>query len=486
MTEFKTQRTWALSLAQALQGTADELADMITTREDFCFDQDTSDLLQLLQSGTSTALGSNIVALLGVTNQILQHSAMVQGDLDRSQQSLATLQRQLELHERIAQLQSQSQPEKSFARRLSTNPDKFTGTETNIRKRHQSCITFEDKVISCIDQDRHFFDTEFKRIHFIGSLLVDDAYEAVRDGLRTVKSNVDPANWTWPTHLDLLKHLNNLYATTDLSWDAKMQLDKLTMGTSPFPNFLSNFNRLADRCKRQSMQKVELLKSKVSRDLLQNAILKGIEPEDDDFDAWCKLFQKTWKGMETIQHINSLTEHGKKGAASQQPFAKAPQASPTATPHPDAMDLSAIRQGAQNQNAMRPPPGADPRRWCADNNLCFYCKLPGHRLSDCEAKRAADRKRAQGLPLSTRQQFSNGYPRNSRNQLPGYQPNTFQQGSANNFSFDSGPMQNRAITGGFVEDGSIRSLTPTASAHGSSITPSQSISRALTPIDQGN
>jgi hypothetical protein len=119
MADLNTQHTCALSLAQALQGKADNLAGMITTREDFCFDQDTADLIELLQSKTSTALGSNIVALMDVANQILQHCTVAQGNLDRSQQALATLQQdyqqgqmqQLKLHGLIAQLQLQTQPQ---------------------------------------------------------------------------------------------------------------------------------------------------------------------------------------------------------------------------------------------------------------------------------------------------------------------------------------------------------------------------------------
>ncbi|KAI1663259.1 hypothetical protein Ptr902_09607 [Pyrenophora tritici-repentis] len=361
--------------------------------------------------------------------------------------------------------------------------------ENNITKRHQNYVTFEDKVTNCIEQDHYIFNTAFKCIHFIGSLLTDDAYESVRDGLRTVKNNTDPATWTWPTHVELLKHLHNLNATTDISWEAKMQLDKLTMGNTPFPNFLSTFNRLADRCKRQPVQKVELLKAKVSKDLLQNTILKGMELEDDEFDSWCKLFQKTWKGMETIKHINHMTE-GKRPVSNQAttPKTQPHPAAVTAAPHPDAMDLSAIRQPAHNHTA-RPPPGTDSRQWCTENSCCFYCKLPGHRLSECEEKKNTDNKRAQGL-LPARPQYNVTFPRPSRAPPAGFQ---FYNGYTSRFnapplypaSHQTYPMQNRAHTGGFVDDNSIHSFAASPSAS-PSITPSQSISRSGTPHSQGN
>ncbi|KAI2483736.1 hypothetical protein Ptr902_06053 [Pyrenophora tritici-repentis] len=218
------------------------------------------------------------------------------------------------------------------------------------------------------------------------------------------------------------------------------------MGNTPFPNFLSTFNRLADRCKRQPVQKVELLKAKVSKDLLQNTILKGMELEDDEFDSWCKLFQKTWK------------------------------------------DLSAIRQPAHNHTA-RPPPGTDSRQWCTENSCCFYCKLPGHRLSKCEEKKNTDNKRAQGL-LPARPQYNVTFLRPSRAPPAGFQ---FYNGYTSRFnapplypaSHQTYPMQNRAYTGGFVDDNSIHSFAASPSAS-PSITPSQSISRSGTPHSQGN
>ncbi|KAE8823769.1 hypothetical protein PTNB85_09894 [Pyrenophora teres f. teres] len=84
----------------------------------------------------------------------------------------------------------------------------------------------------------------------------------------------------------------------------------------------------------------------------------------------------------------------------------------TAAPHPNAIDLSAIRQPAHNHTA-RPPPGTDSRQWCTENSCYFYCKLPGHRLSECEEKKSTDNKRAQGL-LPARPQYNGTFPRPSR------------------------------------------------------------------------
>jgi hypothetical protein len=511
------QRQWALDFAEALQVGAPDLAGLIRMSEDFKFVQDPADLIQHLQASAiqdpaPSALSTTIAQVMTLADHAYTQAAVNQADLDRVQQSHASLQQQntnlqqenfnlrqqqLSLYQRLDG-QIPHQQDQPSTRRLSTDPAKFLATETNISKRHQNFVTFQDKVLNCIEQDSHIFNTDFKRIHYICTLLDGDAYEAIRDGLRTIKKDTEQDTWTWRNHHALLKHLASLYATTDITFTAKMDLDKLTMGNTPFPTFHAVFNRLADRCKRQPIQKVEMLKQKVNRELLSNAILKGLTIEDDDYEAWCKLFQTTWQGMEMIQHINSLSDNNKKGTTPHQ-AQKAPQITlpvtqHPSTPHPDAMDLSAFGQGPPNQGARRPPPGVDVRKWCAENQLCFYCKTPGHMLANCNAKRASDKKRATGeLPP---QQPYNSYPQN--NTFQPYAPsnqtfprnNSFQPRGNNSFqprgnsyqSYNLGPMQNlqnRAITG-FIEDGSVHSTTA------STLTPDQSISRAGTPSHQGN
>ncbi|EFQ90373.1 hypothetical protein PTT_13055, partial [Pyrenophora teres f. teres 0-1] len=171
---------------------------------DIVFDRNSARLIEALTASPVTDLSDGISTLVFIAQQTVQQNASLQGDLDRVNTHLQSVQQDLEqrqeqlqqLHGRIAQLQESGVSN----RRLSTNPDKFTGMENNITKRHQNYVTFEDKVTNCIEQDHHIFNTAFKCIHFIGSLLTDDAYESVRDGLRTVKNNTDPATWTWPTH----------------------------------------------------------------------------------------------------------------------------------------------------------------------------------------------------------------------------------------------------------------------------------------------
>jgi hypothetical protein len=489
MANHQAQRGWAQAFGKALQDSnaVPELANMFNNHDKIILPHEPTEIISILKG--STALTDNFKALLNITHGLIQQITILEGDLDTTQQSLATSEQCVRTL--ISQLQPQQ--ERASTHRLSTNPDKFTGMEQNITKRHQSYVTFEDKVVNCIEQDSHVFNNEFQRIHFIGGLLANDAYETVRDGLRTVKTNTDPTTWRWPTHTELLKYLHSIYATIDLTWDAKMQLDKLTMGTTPFPNFLSSFNRLADRCKYQPVQKVEALKLKVTQELLSNAILKGVNLGDDNYTAWCDLFQNTWKGMETIQHFKSMSDNKKKGTIPQPQHPQTPpsqtlQVNLPVTPNPDAMDLSAMRQGTHTQNAMRPPPGVDAREWCIKNRLCFYCKKPGHSLGDCNDKKTADQKRAQG-------QLPPRYP-NTRNQPVGYQANGFQANGfqRNGFQYNGGfqpnnnyhhdPMQNRAI--GFVDTNSVYSSAPASPTLAPTLTPSQSISRANTPSYQGN
>ncbi|PZC87771.1 hypothetical protein A1F95_11232, partial [Pyrenophora tritici-repentis] len=242
-------------------------------------------------------------------------------------------------------------------------------------------------------------------------------------------------------------------------------LDKLNMGNTNFPNFLATFNRYANSSRRSATEKVDLLKLKVTPELLDRALTRKGSLAADDFSGWCALFQDIYADMEELQHYKSQAQRlqSNKTNAPDQHTQKAPQAP---TPHPDAMDLGAVAQGRPHNTVMRPPPGIDSRQWCIDNGLCLYCKSTGHLLRDCPEKDRADQKRAQGFTPARPQfggasnfaqnyqtQFSqkphlqNGHPRTPPSSL---QFNGFPQHSGGHPSYSSPPMQNRAM-GGFIE-----------------------------------
>jgi hypothetical protein len=157
MENHQAQRSWAQAFGKALQDSnaVPELANMFNSRNNIILPHEPTELISILKG--STALTDNFKALMNITHGPVQQTTRLDGNLNTTQQSLATSEQCVRTL--ISQLQPQQ--ERASTHRLSTNPDKFTRMEQNITKRHQSYVTFEDKVISCIEQDSHAFHTEF-------------------------------------------------------------------------------------------------------------------------------------------------------------------------------------------------------------------------------------------------------------------------------------------------------------------------------------
>jgi hypothetical protein len=85
MADEQAQRGWAKAVAQALTGTADEFAGWINSRNDVCFEQDTADFIQALQSNPPTPIRAAATKLILITNTLLQHMAIQQSELDQAQ-----------------------------------------------------------------------------------------------------------------------------------------------------------------------------------------------------------------------------------------------------------------------------------------------------------------------------------------------------------------------------------------------------------------
>ena len=76
--------------------------------------------------------------------------------------------------------------------------------------------------------DNHIFNTEFRRIQHIASLLKDNAYDTLREHFETITSNpTDPSKWHWQIHRDVLKILNDQHAIFNLSRQVGIDFDNL-------------------------------------------------------------------------------------------------------------------------------------------------------------------------------------------------------------------------------------------------------------------
>ncbi|KAI1559280.1 hypothetical protein PtrEW4_011815 [Pyrenophora tritici-repentis] len=456
MTDNRPRRAWAIAVGQALVGQADDLAQWIIGNNNASFDNDPADFIQALHSSPTSNLSSVLGNIIAITNGLIQQIAAGQHDLDTANLAAQTAEQQVATYQQI--VLQQAIPRN---RKLSHDPEKFTGTESNATKRQQNYLTFANKIKANFRNDRAYFTSEFMKIHYICGLLDSVAYTAIQEEILTIDDADDDANWAWKDSEELFKALDKLHAPGDLSRNARIELDKLNMGNTNFPNFLATFNRYANSSRRSATEKVDLLKLKVTPELLDRALTRKGSLAADDFSGWCALFQDIYADMEELQHYKSQAQRlqSNKTNAPDQHTQKAPQAP---TPHPDAMDL-------------------------------------GHLLRDCPEKDRADQKRAQGFTPARPQfggasnfaqnyqtQFSqkphlqNGHPRTPPSSL---QFNGFPQHSGGHPSYSSPPMQNRAM-GGFIEYGSVHSPTPLTPS--SSITPSQSVSRTNTPQSQGN
>ncbi|KAI0568534.1 hypothetical protein Alg215_12129, partial [Pyrenophora tritici-repentis] len=140
------------------------------------------------------------------------------------------------------------------------------------------------------ENDRAYFTSEFMKIHYICGLLDSVAYTAIQEEILTIDDADDDANWAWKDSEELFKALDKLHALGDLSRNTRIELDKLNMGNTNFPNFLATFNRYANSSRRSATKKVDLLKLKVTPELLDRALTRKGSLAVDDFLGWCALF----------------------------------------------------------------------------------------------------------------------------------------------------------------------------------------------------
>jgi hypothetical protein len=355
---------WGAALANHLRENFPNLA--AAAREGVALDC-TAFISSILSNDATTAQFTAICtvfenALARQTHQINQNDV-----------TIFTLQEQVQLLARAG---------RSAPRRITVDPEKFSGSDKDIAVRQQKYVNWRSQINRCFVVDSEVFDTELRRIQFISGLLTDDAYDVNRDFFDTITENPhNPERWHWQSAKAVFQDLNTQYQTMDLSLKASQDFDNLYMTNKPFQNFVADFNRLASKCGKTPEQKVEALRKKVSQELSDAlAILVIGRPAKTDFDGWSRLCQDVYNSLEEQKHIDRL-RNNRPGSqnpnrAAQNQSARGAQNNPT----PDAGDPMVL-------DAARPRPT---RNQCREHNLCFYCKKPGHTVSNCEEKKRAD------------------------------------------------------------------------------------------------
>ena len=168
---------------------------------------------------------------------------------------------------------------KDGSRCISEDPDKFGGTDKDITKCQQAFTIWCSQIEQCFISNAHVFISEHCCIHHITSLLKDDAYEINCEHFDTVTKSDNPADWYWKTTQETLDALAKQYTTLDISHQANIDFDKLFMNNKPFPNFLAEFTKLANRAGKMEAQKVAALKIKVSHELGNYPISMSDKPD---------------------------------------------------------------------------------------------------------------------------------------------------------------------------------------------------------------
>lgn len=356
-------------------------------------------------------------------------------------------------------------------RRISEDPDKFGGTEKDIAKRQQQYVTWRSQIQRCFGMDEHIFNTEFRRIQHIATLLKDDAYDIHQENFETITENpTDPSRWHWQTHKSVFKTLNDQYATLDLSRQAGIDFDNLWMMNKPFQNFIAEFNKLAMKSGKTDSQKVEALKIKVSQELADVSTNRSDKPGPNDFEGWSKLYQSIYQDLQEKIHLDKLRNNrpGARRTLSTQPIFQhtgQPTTSLGSTT-PDVGDPMVL-------DARRGPRPS--REQCVQQGLCFYCKQPGHSRDNCVEKQKNDAKFGRpGRPQfqnSTFNQTGRGTtvmqpymprPRNPTTQFTRF-PSQFGLLQPSQFPQPNPYSRLRAAEGGFVEEEVASTMSPSLS-----------------------
>jgi hypothetical protein len=267
-------------------------------------------------------------------------------------------------------------------RRLTKDPNAFSGTEKNIAKRQEEYVNWRSQINRCFTVDNHIFNSEFRKIQHIAGLLVSEALDLTREHFNTITEHPgDSELWYWQTTEAVFASLNHQYETVDLTREANLKFDTLKMKSRQFQDFIAEFNSLATRCKKTTEQKIDALRLKVSQEL-SDAVTHRDQPNRTDYEGWCKLYQKVYDNLQDQSHYNMLRIGQQTFRIPRNPDRnqdRTPQISPSPTPqaYDDPMQLDAMKR--------RPT-----RDECTQKNLCFYCRKPGHRRDQCEEKKRND------------------------------------------------------------------------------------------------
>jgi hypothetical protein len=351
-------------------------------------------------------------------------------------------------------------------KRSTQDPPAFTGGAADIAKCQNDFLTWRTKVTGNLLVDADVFSTEFKKIHYLSTVLTGPAYEICRDNFEKITNNQHNSDaWPWNTAAEVIRDLTHRFVTLDLSRQAIIDLENLYMNNAPYANFKSKFDILAARADTTNVQKVRLLREKVSRELREISMNRGNQPAKDDFTAWSKRFQEIYEDKLDFNHQDEKNTSTKRTTTTYAQPTNTVLAQP-ATDHGDPMILDAFKGPKVSRDE------------CAQKGLCFYCKKPGHNKADCNEKKKNDAKygmprpQIQGTAAPRYNPYNSREPQQAR--APGHFPHAqrqYQQPYADRYS----TFQGRRMDHGYIES-EVQSSTSSPRLTPPSVSPSASTS----------
>jgi hypothetical protein len=268
-------------------------------------------------------------------------------------------------------------------RRQTRDHTTVNATEKDIEKRQEEYVGWRSKAMRNLAVDKAVYNTEFRRLQYIGSMLDGSAYTLVRQSLDAITMNPDDTGlWEWKTADDLVEFLNGQYETIDLDRTASRNFDNYFMTNKPFENFIAEFNKLATLAGKTDKQKVEALQLKVSNEVIDEVMHRSGKPGNDDWPGWKKLCQDVYNDLEQSKHIRKMRSRREPGprTASENPR----QNNPPAPAAPIADVAEPMQLNAASASEAR-------RRERRERGLCYYCGGT-HRIRDCQEKMNNDAK----------------------------------------------------------------------------------------------
>ena len=461
------QAAWGLTFAEALKQDFPLVAEAVLAG----LGHDPTTLLKILRDQNDAAAAFQAVchAVEAYTTHVVNTSNAEKEELRAEIREKTVTVRSLAAT--IGQLSVNNQtPQTSggTARRISKDPEAFSGGEKDVAKRQQQFVVWRSQINSCFAQDIAVFDTERRKILYIAGLLAGDAYELHRTYFDTITENPGTTeSWYWKTAEEVFRTLSSQFETMDLAQKASQKFDNLFMLNKPFQNFIAEFRTLTQRCNKTESQKVEALKKKVSKELADKLAYQPAPPAKDDFESWCGLCQQLYNYDQEFKHFEQLKSSRQPSYQLQQPR----QILPTPSPPQDGDPMQLDSARAATKAALR--------AFCGENNLCFYCKKPGHIVADCNDKKMADERYGYRTPnMGNRDNSYRGRgslysPRGRGGYRPQRLPNPFVPQSQSPSPPYAAPFNRlRALEQGLVdEDLMSTSSIPPADTPGTSQTP---------------